>query len=195
MAQRAVRGWTAEQRDIKRKAPCDSSVGALVRMFDDAGQGSARLADKLKKESANRRFESRHERGDQSAAELRQWGDGLSYDSVQNLAFRRHTIFILAHDIDNIVVPNGNFFIAFACAGHTSVLAKMQGPIVLSFDATFQIVFGGYCLIICGVLHLHISRGKVGSTIRYYYVRGVSIRANCIAVFETTRSFSTNQFG
>ena len=165
MAQRAVRGWTADQRDVLRKAPSGSSINALVRMFDDAGHASPSIAEKLKKEKANRRFESRHERGDQTAAELRQWGDGLSYDSVQQLAFRRHTIIILNHQIDNVAVPDASFFIAFACVGHTSVLAKIQGPIVLSFDTTFQIVFGGYCLVIGGVLHLQISRGKVDCTI------------------------------
>ena len=46
MAQRAVRGWNTEQRDASWKAPSSSSVGALVRIMDDAGHASPRLAEK-----------------------------------------------------------------------------------------------------------------------------------------------------
>ncbi len=163
--QKKVKGYTAGQWKIIDANP-DADGDALLVLMDDAGLAAvdADLGHRLRQRDRNKNKQRKTCRTLQVCAQLRQWASNRSHASAQGPDFTPHTVFTLAVQIDSVLDVGGRFLVVFACEGHQRPLAKLDGPVVLSIDGTFKLVFGGYVLLIMGLLHIHLSKGRVSNS-------------------------------
>jgi hypothetical protein len=141
--QKKSRGWTAaESKAMGDIDPED--VDTVLRALDDAGVHGVGLVERVRQRARNKRKAEAPKRKKALTAELHRWCESVRFSAAQGPSFHRYSFFILDYCIDNDSVKDGKFLLAFACEGHQQILSNLIGPVVLSFDGTFRIVFGGY---------------------------------------------------
>ena len=155
-----VRGYTATEKKVVD--PLVNPSSGDIHDAVEAADGGRKLLQRVQRRFAEKRLKAAKNERLECAGQLRAWAADHPY---QRANLQRHDVFVLGCSIQNANDEEGKFRLAFACRGHQEVLEKLEcdESIALAMDGTFRITWSNYVLMICGLLHLAQSAGKVRS--------------------------------